>query len=200
MGDVIGFHAAVSAVSAGREAASVSKVTFSRFFSPASLTSSDHRRAGIPRVRQVLTVDAGTWSAAETAPVPPRSSITASGVMGGNIVRRLRTSQAFARRETTFSFGRAPIGAMATTLGKQAARLIATREALGFPSQTDFCKEIKAAKNVYNPFETGKRPITLGMARKIKKRFGIPLDWTLDGDQAQKLPADIFNKIGHLAA
>lgn len=89
---------------------------------------------------------------------------------------------------------------MAAPLDRQAARLIATREALGFTSQSDFCREIRVAKNVYNPFETAKRPITLATARKIKRRFGVPLDWTLDGDGAQKLPADLYGKIGHLAA
>lgn len=198
MGDVVRFHARNSA---GSAAAKVSKVTCGQPLSAASLTSSGQRAGGMPRVRHPLTMDGLRPSASETAPVPPRASIAVSGVnMETNIVRSLRTSQAFATCETTFSFGRAPIGKMASALDRQAKRLIATREALGFPAQSDFCKAIKVAKNVYNPFETAKRPITLETARKIKKRFGVPLDWTLDGDGAQKLPADLYSKIGHLAA
>ena len=88
---------------------------------------------------------------------------------------------------------------MAGTLKIQATRLVATREALGFAKQSDFCREIGVEKNVYNPFEKAKRPITIAVARKIKRRFGISLDWTLDGD-SDLLPAHLYRKLGQIAA
>lgn len=202
MGEIVRFHAFTSAAkgAAGAVAAKASKVMSRQPFSPASRTISDHLRGGMPRVRQVLTVEAGKPRASETAPVPPRSLITASGVINGNIVRSLRTSQGFATCETTFLMPCARIRPMGDALLRQAQRLIATRKALGFATQTAFCAQIGVKKNVYNPFERGKRPITLGVARKIQNRFGIPLDWTLDGAGAQKLPADIYPQLSHLAA
>jgi transcriptional regulator with XRE-family HTH domain len=76
----------------------------------------------------------------------------------------------------------------------QAKRLIATRLALGYESQVEFCKAIGIEKNLYNPFEKAKRPITVDAARKIKRRFHIPLDWTIDGDAAY-LPLHLARKL-----
>lgn len=77
--------------------------------------------------------------------------------------------------------------------------MIETREALGFESQAEFAKEIGLAKNLYNPFEKGKRPITLRAAKAIKKRFKIGLDWTIDGDP-DDLPGHLFRKLARTAA
>lgn len=78
-----------------------------------------------------------------------------------------------------------------------AGRLVRTREALGL-AQQEFCREIGVAKNVYNPFETGKRRITVDVARRIKLRFGVSLDWIYDGDPAQ-LPAALYRRIEEAA-
>ena len=88
---------------------------------------------------------------------------------------------------------------MSDMLRAQAKRLIATRLALDYESQTEFCKEIGIEKNIYNPFEKGRRPITIDAARKIKRRFLIPLDWTIEGDPAY-LPHHLARKLGHLVA
>lgn len=64
-------------------------------------------------------------------------------------------------------------------------RLIAARLKLGFEKQSDFAKALGVGKNVYNPFEKGTRPITLDVARRIRKRFGISVDWLLFGDIGQ---------------
>jgi len=89
---------------------------------------------------------------------------------------------------------------MSDILKAQAKRLIATRGALGYAdSQLEFCRQIGIEKNVYNPFEKAKRPITVDAARKIKRRFLVPLDWTIDGDPAY-LPNHLARKLGHLVA
>ncbi len=88
---------------------------------------------------------------------------------------------------------------MADTLKEIGRRLIETREALGFSGQVDFCREIDVEKNVYNPFEKGRRRITVDVAIKIRRRFGIPLDWTYCGDSTA-LPAHIYRKLGRTAA
>lgn len=206
MGQIVDFcpHGRASAASAasGRNSANASNVMWSQPFSAAIRTISGQRRPGMkPRMRQVLTVEGGTPSPADTAPVPPRSSIAESTVtdMDGSVVRKLRTCQEFATCETTISTERDEISTMPEALRDMSKRLIATREALGYTAQSDFCREIGVNKNVYNPFEKAKRPITLAVALKIKKRFGIPLDWTLDGDP-QALSGKVYQKLGRVAA
>jgi ribosome-binding protein aMBF1 (putative translation factor) len=148
----------------------------------------------------VLTVEAGRPSSADTTPVPPNRSMTASddGNMDTLIVRRLRTCQVFAPCETTGTQKNDGIGIMAETVRDIANRLIRTRLALGFQSQAEFAKAIDLEKNVYNPFERGKRRLTLEAARKIKRRFGVSLDWLFDGD-ISTLSNSLSNKIGRAA-
>lgn len=202
MGIVVYFqrHARASTGSRGN-AANASKVICEQPFSAASRTISDQRPGGMPRVRQVLTVLAGKPSPADTAPVPPRSSIAESAVscMDASIVRSLRTSQEFAPCETTFPPEHAALPLMAESVKDIGQRLLEARLALGFSSQVDFCNEIKVEKNIYNPFERGKRRITIDVAVKIKKRFGIPLDWTYCGDPSA-LPLQFSQKLARLAA
>jgi transcriptional regulator with XRE-family HTH domain len=88
---------------------------------------------------------------------------------------------------------------MVDTVKHISRRLIDTRKALGFSSQAEFCKEIGVEKNVYNPFEKGKRRITVDVALKIRKRFNIPLDWIYAGDPAA-LPVHVYRQIGSVAA
>lgn len=61
-------------------------------------------------------------------------------------------------------------------------RLRALRLALGFGKQKDFAGEIGVEKNTYNPWETGKRPLTFEGALLIRKRFKIPLDYQFFGE------------------
>lgn len=194
MGIVIAFrrrrHARASSDCA---AARASNVMCEQPISPASRTSPGQRCAGIPRLRQELTVWGSTPSFSETAPVPPRSSTTLSGVsMDPNIVRRLRTRQGFSDRETTFADVCGPLSLMT---GPQTdppnvigPRLKALREALGFESQIAFAKKIGVEKNTYNPWEKGTRPLTFEGALLIRKRFRIPLEYLFFGEFADELP------------
>lgn len=83
-----------------------------------------------------------------------------------------------------------------------AKRLIALRKELGERagvvggySQTEFARIIGMAKNTLNGFEKGSRPLTLEAARKIRRRFGISIDWILFGDMPQ-VSNDILLKMG----
>jgi hypothetical protein len=121
--------------------------------------------------------------------------------MDASIVRNLRTCQAFADIEATFLDDLETIGGMADALTRQATRLEATRIACGAHTQKVFYKSIKVGKGAWSDFESGKRPLTLAVARKIKARYGLPLDWTLDGDiQSLELaPTHITRKLTHAA-
>jgi transcriptional regulator with XRE-family HTH domain len=78
-----------------------------------------------------------------------------------------------------------------------AARLLRTREALDL-DQSEFCEQIGVKPNVYNPFETGKRRITVDVALKIRARFGVSLDWIYCGDPSH-LPTEIYRKLAKAA-
>lgn len=199
MGIVMKFHVPTS-LSAEAEARASSVMCWQPFDS-ASCAISSQRRGGMPRSRHVLTVDADNPSADATAPVPPRSVIALFEVsrMESNIVRDLRTGQGFATCETTSFTKNVPIPPMAETVKDIAKRLVQTREALGFPNQVDFCAAIDVAKNVYNPFEKGRRRISVDIALKIRRKFSIPLDWIYCGDSSQ-LPAKLDRKINRTAA
>lgn len=200
MGNVIGFH--VRTVS-DCDSAKALNVMSSQPTSSASRTKSAHLRGGMPRSRQVLTVDNGTPNFLATALVPPSASIAEFEVsMVRTIVRGLRTSQGlseFAYCEATSSWVRGGIGLVADSLTDISKRLELTRLALGFDSQVEFCKAIRVQKNLYNPFEKGKRRISLAIAMKIRRKFGISLDWIYFGDPGN-LPTNLTRKIESLAA
>lgn len=195
-GNVVPFvprHVRASAGSAGCDAASASKVMCERPFSLASRTMSDHRRGGIPRVRQVLTVDSGKPNSADTDPVPPSSLMVDSGVsIEPSIVRTVRTCQEFASRETTFPPAYVPIGGMSDHLidppeviGPRLRRL---RIALKVKTQFGFAQAIGVEKNTYNPWEKGTRPLTFEGALLIRKRYRIPLEYLFFGEFLEELP------------
>jgi transcriptional regulator with XRE-family HTH domain len=77
-------------------------------------------------------------------------------------------------------------------------RLLKTREALGL-SQAEFCRQIGVQRNLYNPFEKGRRRITIDVATKIRGRYGISLDWIYCADQ-RALPSDLYQKLASIAA
>jgi transcriptional regulator with XRE-family HTH domain len=79
-----------------------------------------------------------------------------------------------------------------------ALRLLRTRTALGL-SQAEFCRQIGVKKNVYNPFERGRRQITVEVATMICERFGLSLDWIYRGD-VSRLPAELFQRLHQPAA
>lgn len=65
-----------------------------------------------------------------------------------------------------------------------ANRLVALREKLEL-DQTSFAKSLGIEKNTYNAYERGKRPLTIETAKKIRRRYGISVDWLLFGDIGQ---------------
>lgn len=65
-----------------------------------------------------------------------------------------------------------------------ANRLVALREKLDM-DQTTFAKSLGIEKNTYNAYERGKRPLTIETAKKIRRRYGISVDWLLFGDIGQ---------------
>lgn len=75
-------------------------------------------------------------------------------------------------------------------------RLIAVRKFVA-PNlrQTEFAKTIGLEKNVYNPMEKGARPLTMDAARRIRRRWGVSVDWLLFGDFGLD-QRDILQKIG----
>jgi len=179
----------------GRDAKTSNVISYRRL-RLASLTKATQREDGMPRSRQVLTVEGGQESAAARPPVPPSKSITSSTViMDPLIVRSLRTCQGFAVGETTSPDGHAPIVAMIDRPEIVAARLRRLRQACGFKTQTAFAKAIGVEKNTYNPWEKGTRELTFEGACLIRKRFHIPVDYLFWGDLQDEIPARILKQI-----
>ena len=87
---------------------------------------------------------------------------------------------------------------MPTTSKNTGRRLLRTREALEL-SQAEFCRQIGVERNLYNPFEKGRRRITIDVAMKIRDRYGITLDWIYAGDP-HALPSGLYHKLVASAA
>jgi transcriptional regulator with XRE-family HTH domain len=75
-----------------------------------------------------------------------------------------------------------------------AKRLTETRLALGYRTQTALAEQIGILPHKYNPFERGKRRISLGVALLIWEKLGVSLDWMYCGD-ATGLPASLYKKL-----
>lgn len=191
MGIVVRFprrHARASLHSANfrdAKSAKASNVTQELERSSAKRTMPGQWGLGMPLDLQPLTVLSDCPSEPATSPVPPHASIIASqvGSMADHIVRKLRTCQAVAKRETTIRAQNVPILYMDTD-HDVAIRLIAVRERRNL-SQVEFAEKLHIAKNTLNGFETAKRPLTLQTAKLIRKRFGVSVDWLLFGDVGQ---------------
>lgn len=208
MGTVVQFgrHAGAPCVESIGNAANVSNVIWPQPFSPAKRTIAGQRCAGMPRRFQVLTVDGGTPSASETAPVPPKASIAVSTVKGvpvedmaAIIVRNLRTCQGFATCEMTQTAKKVPIEGMKYPYAREGRDLATMRRALGYAQQQDFADSIGIAKNTWNEIEKGKRNMTLEVARKIRRRHKVSLDFTIENDW-MALSDTLLVKMRHLAA
>jgi transcriptional regulator with XRE-family HTH domain len=193
MGKVVRFprrHVRALSNPVGRRAAKSAKTSSEisgRPVSDARRTTAAQRELGIPRPRQPLTVETDCDRAPATPLVPPRASMTESHVhessMVGDLVRNLRTCQAFATCETTFRDVRGQISTM-DSAHDIARRLIAFRESRGL-NQVDFAEKLDIAKNTLNGYEKATRPLTTETIRRIRKRFGISTDWLLFGDIGQ---------------
>ena len=60
--------------------------------------------------------------------------------------------------------------------------------------QQELAKQINVAKSTLAGYESGERPLTMESARRLRKRFGVTLDWLLFGDMqaaAQALMLEI---------
>lgn len=185
-----------AAKSAAARSAKTSKVISIFPTSAAKATTAAQWGAGMPRVCQPLTVESDCPSAPATAPVLPRSTmIDFQDAMSGTLVRTMRTCQGFATCETTNAKNYVAIGSMTDPDRIIAARLKALRLELGYKHQNAFAEELGIEKNTYNPFETGKRPLTFEVACKIRNRFGISVDWLFFGDMGHA-SNDILLRIG----
>ncbi len=69
-----------------------------------------------------------------------------------------------------------------TDVNAIARRLIATRLALGFPSQVEFCAAAGIPYNTWNNYETARGRPKLDIAVQLCTRFGLTLDWIYRGD------------------
>lgn len=77
--------------------------------------------------------------------------------------------------------------------GDVAMRLVALREALGH-NQASFARFIGISASQMNNYEAGIRLISLPVARKVRLKTGVTLDWIYDGERhglAPKLLADL---------
>lgn len=63
-----------------------------------------------------------------------------------------------------------------------ARRLIATRLALGFQSQVEFCRVAGVQANAWNNYETARSRPKLDVALQLCQRFHLTLDWIYRGD------------------
>ena len=81
------------------------------------------------------------------------------------------------------------------TIGR---RLLRTRQALKL-SQAEFCRQSGVERNLYNPCEKDRRRITIGVAMRIRDRYGVTLDWIYVGDP-HALPSDLYHQLVASAA
>lgn len=168
-------------------------------FSAASLDKGSQCPEGMPLVRQTETVGSASESACATALVPPRASMTESGViMDPTLVCTVQTCQEFATRKTTFGSICGAIKSMMDAPEIIAKRLKALRKELGYKTQVEFAAKLGIDKSTYNPFETGTRPLTFETACLIRREFGIPIDWLFFGDM-QPSALQTIAKIGRSA-
>ena len=72
-------------------------------------------------------------------------------------------------------------------------RLAATREALGI-TQAELRRQLRVDPPRWNPYELGKRRITIEVALGLRLAFGVTLDWIYVGDSSA-LPARLHKRI-----
>lgn len=150
----------------------------------------------MPRVRQPLTVESPCPSADATAPVPPRTDMTDfQSTMPINIVRSMRTSQGFANCEPTFFSDCGPMDPMEPDSNEAVGkRIIALRERAKLQQQ-QLAKQLHITKSTLNAYEQGKRPLTTESAKRLRRRFGVTIDWLFFGDM-QVTGRDLMLEIG----
>ncbi|WIY25136.1 helix-turn-helix transcriptional regulator [Parasedimentitalea psychrophila] len=70
-----------------------------------------------------------------------------------------------------------------------AARLKRVREILGL-TKKEFAERADMTEQTYGPFENARRELSLNAAKKLRKRYGLPLEFTYFG-KIEDLPTRI---------
>jgi DNA-binding XRE family transcriptional regulator len=189
-------HARASSSLRAAKAAKTSNVISILPLLAAKATTAAQWPAGMPRVCQPDTVESHWPSASATAPVPPRATmIDFQSSMRSNIVRRVRTSQGFANCEPTFFPDCGPMDPMEPDSNEAVGnRIIALRKRAGLEQQ-QLAQQIHVTKSTLNAYERGKRVLTSESAKRLRRRFGVTVDWLFFGDM-QVTGHDLMLQIG----
>jgi transcriptional regulator with XRE-family HTH domain len=73
-------------------------------------------------------------------------------------------------------------------------RIIALRERAGLQQQ-QLAKQLHITKSTLNAYENGKRTLTTESAKRLRRRFGVTVDWLFFGDM-QVTGHDLMLQIG----
>jgi len=141
----------------------------------------------MPRDRQQLTAAFLSDKAEATALVPPRASMTESGVnMGAKLVCIVQTCQEFAKHQPTFGTGYGALGRMIDPREVIFWRLDGLRQSY-MPGVTDeaFAKAIGLDKSTFSSIKKFDRNLSFETGCYIKEKWGISLDWLFYGELQQ---------------
>lgn len=78
-----------------------------------------------------------------------------------------------------------------------AARLELLRLWAGYDSQSAFAVQTGLTASEWNHFETGRRPLSITAAHKLRQRWRVTLDWLYYGDRSG-LTVEISNSLPSL--
>ncbi len=73
-------------------------------------------------------------------------------------------------------------------------RLVALRQRAKLQQQ-ELAQQLHMTKSTLSAYESGSRPLTMESARRMRKRFGVTVDWLLFGDM-QVTGRDLMLEIG----
>jgi len=115
--------------------------------------------------------------------------------MSETIVRTMRTSQGFANCEATFFEDHGSMEGMEPDSDEAVGRrLVALRQRAKLQQQ-ELAQQLHMTKSTLSAYESGSRPLTMESARRMRKRFGVTVDWLLFGDM-QVTGRDLMLEIG----
>lgn len=115
--------------------------------------------------------------------------------MTRNIVRAMRTSQGFANRETTFFDEYGPIEGMEPDSDEEVGKRIIALRVRANLQQQQLAHQLHITKSTLNAYENGKRTLTTESAKRLRRRFGVTVDWLFFGDM-QVTGRDLMLEIG----
>ena len=58
-----------------------------------------------------------------------------------------------------------------------------------------FAHQADIPENYWGMIESGERDLSLGVARKLRAAYGVPLDWQFDGEISDKVPEGLLRYI-----